>query len=67
VRDICERRQEDTGDLGILLLQHIFANEPEQKIQVKLHSGLIRLTLRGWLGVVASGCPKVSSGWRGGV
>jgi hypothetical protein len=59
VRDICERRQEDTGDLGILFLQHIFANEAEQKIQVKLHSGLIRLTLHGWLGVVASGCPKV--------
>jgi hypothetical protein len=42
-----------------LFLQHVFANEPDQKILVKVHSGLIKLTMRGWLRVVVAGCPKL--------
>ena len=38
------------------------ADTPEQKISVRLHSGLIKLTMRGWLGVLAAGGPKVL-GW----
>ncbi|HZX97529.1 MAG TPA: hypothetical protein VFE90_23640 [Myxococcales bacterium] len=52
----------DLGDLGILFFQHILAQDPQSKINVKLHSGLIRLTMRGWLSVMASGGVKVM-GW----
>lgn len=51
----------DVGDLGILFFQHIVAKDPQAKINVKLHSGLIKLTMRGWLGVMAQGGGKVFS------
>src|SRR5713101_6148438 len=59
VHDICGKAPAEVGDLGVLFLRHIFANEPEQKILVKVHSGLIKLTMRGWFRVVIAGCPKV--------
>jgi hypothetical protein len=52
----------DLGDLGILFFQHILARDPQSKINVKLHSGLVRLTMRGWLSVMAAGGGKVM-GW----
>ena len=52
----------DVGDLGILFFQHILSKDPDAKINVKLHSGLLKLTMRGWLGVVAQGGGKVM-GW----
>jgi hypothetical protein len=52
----------DVGELGILFFQHIVAKDENAKIRVKLHSGLLRLTMRGWLGVLAAGGPKVI-GW----
>jgi hypothetical protein len=52
----------DVGDLGILFFQHILSKDPNAKINVKLHSGLLKLTMRGWLGVVAQGGGKVM-GW----
>jgi hypothetical protein len=52
----------DVGDLGILFFQHILAKDPDSKIKVKLHSGLIKLTMRGWVGVMMSGGAKVL-GW----
>ena len=52
----------EVGDLGILFFQHIVAKDPQAKINVKLHSGLFKLTMRGWLGVMALGGGKVM-GW----
>ena len=52
----------DVGELGILFFQHIVSKDEDAKIRVKLHSGLLRLTMRGWLGVLAAGGPKVV-GW----
>ena len=52
----------DVGDLGILFFQHILSKDPNDKINVKLHSGLLKLTMRGWLGVVTQGGGKVM-GW----
>ena len=49
----------DVGELGVLFFQHIVAKDENDKIRVKLHSGLLRLTMRGWLGVLAAGGPKV--------
>ena len=59
VHDVCGKSSADVGDLTVLFLQHIFANEPDQKILVKVHSGLVKLTMRGWLRVVVAGCPKL--------
>lgn len=62
VRDICSKPHADVGDLGILFFQHIVAKDEQEKIRVKLHSGLVKLTMRGWLSVLAAGGPKVI-GW----
>src|SRR2546421_10403516 len=62
VAAITARPQADVGELGILFFQHIIAKEENEKIRVKLHSGLVRLTIRGRLGGLAAGGPKVI-GW----
>ena len=62
VTAIAAQPNADVGELGILFFQHIVASDPQSKIRVKLHSGLLRLTMRGWLGVLAAGGPKVI-GW----
>src|SRR5882672_5574750 len=62
VTAIAARPDADVGELGILFFQHIVASDPQSKIRVKLHSGLLKLTMRGWLGVMASGGAKVF-GW----
>jgi hypothetical protein len=59
VEAITAQPQADVGDLGVLFFQHIVAKDEQKKIRVKLHSGLLRLTMRGWLGVLAAGGPKV--------
>ena len=62
VRAIAAKQEGDVGDLGITFFQHIVAKDPAEKIQVKLHAGLLKLTMHGWLGVLAAGGPKVI-GW----
>src|SRR3954462_4642939 len=62
VTAIAAQPNADVGDLGIVFFQHIVASDPQSKIRVKLHSGLMKLTMRGWLGVMASGGGKVL-GW----
>ncbi len=62
VSAIAAQPDADVGDLGILFFQHIVHKDPQAKIHVKLHSGLVKLTMRGWLGVVALGGGKVM-GW----
>jgi hypothetical protein len=62
VRAITSKQDGDIGDLGITFFQHIIAKDPAEKIQVKLHAGLLKITMHGWLGVLAAGGPKVL-GW----
>ena len=62
VKAICARPDDDVGELGIVFFQQMIAKEPGNKVRVKLHSGLLRLTMRGWLGVLAHGGSKVV-GW----
>ena len=59
VTSICTRIDADIGDLGIAFFEHIKSKEPDLKIGATVHSGLIKLTRRGWLGVVARGGSKV--------
>ena len=59
VSSICSRPDADVGDLGIAFFEHIKARESELKIDATVHSGLLKLTRRGWLGVIARGGSKV--------
>src|SRR5919201_6814380 len=59
VTAIAAQPNADVGDLGILFFQHIIAKDPQSKIGVKVHSGLIKLTMRGWVSVMMSGGGKV--------
>jgi hypothetical protein len=49
----------DIGDLGVIFFEHIVAKDPALRIQVTLRSGLVKLTGRGWLGLLARGGPTV--------
>jgi len=62
VRAICAKPDAHVGDLGVAFFEHIVARDPEKRIRVKLRSGLVKLALRGWLGVLAKGGPTVI-GW----
>jgi len=62
VEAICSRPEADIGDLGVIFMEHIVAREPDDKIRVTVHSGLVKLTRRGWVGVLARGGAKVA-GW----
>jgi len=62
VKAIAAQPNADVGDLGIVFFQQILSKDPNEKIHVKLHSGVMKLTMRGWLGVVAQGGGKVM-GW----
>jgi hypothetical protein len=59
VDSICARPDADLGDLGVAFFEHIKTRDPEQKIRVTLHSGLVKLTRRGWLTLLARGGKKV--------
>lgn len=61
VASICSRVDADVGELGIAFFELIKSKEQELKIHVTIHSGLVKLTRRGWLGVVAKGGSKVVS------
>jgi hypothetical protein len=68
---ICSRTEADAGELGVAFFEHIVAREQHLRIQVKVRSGVIKLTRRGWLGALAVGGPKVAmwmakKGLRGG-
>ena len=62
IRTICSRNDTDLGDLGVSFFEHIVSREQESKIYVTVHSGLTKLTRRGWLNLLAQGGPKVM-GW----
>ena len=59
VAAIAGRGDSDLGELGIAFFEHIASHDQDLKVHVAVRSGLIKLTRRGWLGVVASGGPKV--------
>jgi len=67
---ICSRTDADIGELGIAFFEHVVSREPDYRIRVQLHSGLLKLTQRGWLTLLARGGPKVAAwlarkGFRG--
>lgn len=62
VQAICSRPDADIGELGVAFFEHVVARDPERKIRVTMHSGLVKLVRRGWVGLVARGGPKVA-GW----
>lgn len=59
VHSVCARHDADIGDLGVTFFEHIVAKDPGRRIHVTVHSGLIKLTHRGWLGLLTRGGPKV--------
>ncbi len=65
VNAIAVQTKADVGELGIAFFEHIVAREPTRQIGVKVHSGFVKLTRRGWLGVLALGGPKVMM-WMAG-
>jgi hypothetical protein len=52
---ICSRPHAEIGELGVAFFEHVCARDPEKKIRINLHSGLVKLTRRGWLGVLSKG------------
>jgi len=59
VRSICSQLDADAGDMGVAFFEHIVSRDPQLKIQVALHSGLLKLTRRGWLSALTRGGSKI--------
>ena len=62
IKSICVRTSAELGELGVAFFEHVVSREPDYRIRVQLHSGLIKLTQRGWVTLLARGGPKVA-GW----
>ncbi len=59
VRDICATPGTGVGDFGVAFLRALLRDSDDERVQVKLHAGLIALTKNGYLKVLAMGGPKV--------
>ena len=64
LREICAGDAQDLGDLGVAFFEHLVAKEPERRIHATVHSGMVKLTRRGWLGLLTQGGTKVVM-WMG--
>lgn len=62
IKSICAQTDAGMGELGIAFFEHVVSREPDYRIRVQLHSGLIKLTQRGWVTLLARGGPQVA-GW----
>jgi hypothetical protein len=58
LHNICSLNDADLGDLGIAFFEHIISRQQENKIHITVHSGLVKLTRRGWLNLLAQGGSK---------
>lgn len=61
LKSICALTDADLGELGVAFFERVKSREPDFRIHVQLKSGLIKLTQRGWLTVLARGGPKVAA------
>jgi hypothetical protein len=59
VEAICETQGDSVGDFGVSFLKSLLREADDERVQVKLHAGLIALTRNGYLKVLAMGGPKV--------
>ena len=59
VQAICSRLESDVGELGVSFFEHLVAKDPQLRINVTVHSGMLKLTRRGWLTLLARGGPTV--------
>ena len=59
VEEICQTQGESVGDFGVSFLRSLLREADDERVQVKLHAGLITLTRNGYLKVLAMGGPKV--------
>ena len=59
VEAICQTQGEGVGDFGVSFFRCLLKDSDDQRVQVKLHAGLIALTRNGYLKVLAMGGPKV--------
>jgi len=61
LESICERSDANIGELGIAFFEHVVSREPDYRIRVQLRSGLLKLTQRGWLALLARGGPSLAA------
>lgn len=59
VTAITSHTDADVGEIGVDFFEHILAKDPARQIGVKVHSGFVKLTRRGWFGVIALGGTKI--------
>ncbi|MGE3261571.1 MAG: hypothetical protein AB7K68_07320 [Bacteriovoracia bacterium] len=49
------------GVMGVAVLEHLFAGEPERKIKFRVDSGFLALWAKGYFSVLKAGGPEVAS------
>lgn len=59
IEEFCASEAQDLGDLGVAFFELLASREPERRIEASFHSGLVKLTRRGWVSLLALGGSKV--------
>jgi hypothetical protein len=49
------------GTLGVAVLEHLFASDPERKIKFRVDAGFLNLWSKGYFSVLKAGGPEVAS------
>lgn len=61
LESICARSDANIGELGIAFFEHVVSREPDYRIRVQVRSGMLKLTQRGWLALLARGGPSLAA------
>lgn len=59
LEEITGMSSDNLGEFAVAFFKCILADTPDRKVHVKLHSGLLKLTRRGYLKTMALGGPTV--------
>lgn len=58
--DIVTTQFDSVGQVGLRIFEKILSHDPNQKIHIKLHSGILSLVTGGYLGVLTAGGAEVT-------
>ncbi|MBI3544516.1 MAG: hypothetical protein HY075_14690 [Deltaproteobacteria bacterium] len=59
-RDLVTRNFETVGQVGLHIFEKILSNDPSQKIQIRLRTGVLSLVTGGYFGVLTAGGSEVA-------
>ena len=59
-RDLTSKKFDTVGQVGLHIFEKILSNDPTQRIQIRLKSGVLSLVTGGYFGVLTAGGAEVA-------